>query len=74
MIIGIASIFCLGPILAIVAIILGAMALSQIKKNPEAIGGRQQAVTGIITGCVSIVIHAVLIIFYILMVVLAANQ
>src|SRR2546422_2422854 len=53
MIIGIASIFCLGPILAIVAIILGAMALSQIKKNPEAIGGRQQAVTGIVTGCVS---------------------
>ena len=72
MILGIASIFCLGPILAIVAIILGAMALSQIKKNPQEIGGRQQAVTGIVTGSVSIVIHAGLIIFYILLFVLAA--
>ena len=72
MILGIASIFCLGPILAIVAIILGAMALSQIKKNPQEIEGRQQAVTGIVTGSVSIVIHAGLIIFYILMFVLAA--
>jgi hypothetical protein len=72
MILGIASIFCLGPILALVAIILGAMALSQIKKNPEATGGRQQAVTGIVTGSVSLVIHAGLLIFYILMFVLAA--
>src|SRR6266478_5013164 len=72
MILGIASIFCLGPILAIVAIVLGAMALSQIKKNPQEIGGRQQAVTGIVTGGVSIVIHAGLIILYILMFVLAA--
>jgi hypothetical protein len=72
MIIGIASIFCLGPILAIVAIILGAMALSQIKKNPQGIGGRRQAVTGIVTGSVSIVIHAVIIIFYILIFVFAA--
>jgi len=74
MIVGIVSITCLGPLPGVAAIILGAVALSQMKKNPESVGGRPQAITGIVTGSLSVVIYAVIIIFYIVVVVLAVNQ
>jgi hypothetical protein len=72
MIIGFASIACLGPIPGIVAIVLGAMTLSQIKKNPEKVAGKQKAVTGIVTGSLALVIYGVIIVIYILVFVLAA--
>jgi Domain of unknown function (DUF4190) len=69
MAIGIVSItvgwLCLGPVPAIVAIILGAVALSQMKKNPERIGGKQAAWVGIITGGVTVVIYVIFMIIYI---------
>src|SRR5207247_10900281 len=74
MIIGIASIACLGPIPGIVAIVLGAMTLSQIKKNPDTVAGKQQAMTGIITGSLAILIYGVGFIIYILFVIAMANQ
>jgi hypothetical protein len=70
MIIGIIGItigwLCLGPVPAIVAVILGGVALSQIKKNPERIGGRQAAWVGIITGSVALVIYAIFMIVYVI--------
>ncbi len=72
MIVGIASMVCLGPIPAIVAIVLGAMTLSQIKKSPATVGGKQQAVTGIVTGSLALLIYGGILIFYILMFVVAA--
>jgi hypothetical protein len=72
MIIGFASLACFGPIPGIVAIVLGAMTLSQIKKNPEKVAGKQKAITGIVTGSLALVIHGVIIIIYILVFVLAA--
>ena len=74
MIIGIASIACLGPIPGIVAIVLGAMTLSQIKKDPDTVAGKQQAMTGIITGSLAILIYGVGFIIYILFVIAMANQ
>src|SRR5439155_4188411 len=74
MIIGIASMACLGPIPGIVAIVLGAMTLSQIKKNPDTVAGKQQAMTGIITGSLAILIYGVGFIIYILFVIAMANQ
>jgi hypothetical protein len=74
MIIGIASLACLGPIPGIVAIILGAMTLSQIKRNPDVVAGRQQALAGIITGSLAILIYGVGFIIYILFVIAMANQ
>jgi hypothetical protein len=73
MVIGIISItigwLCLGPVPAIVAIILGGIALSQIKKNPERIGGKQAAWVGIVTGSVTVVIYAVFMIIYVIAIV-----
>jgi hypothetical protein len=68
MIVGIASMLCFGPIPAIVAIILGLSALSQIKKNPDRAGGQSQAWTGIITGGVALVIHGAILIFYLVLI------
>jgi hypothetical protein len=75
MIVGIASVLCFGPLPAIVAIILGLSALSQIKKNPDRAGGQSQAWTGIITGGVALVIHGAILIFYVVLIGLgAANR
>ena len=74
MIVGIASIACLGPIPAIVAIILGAVALSQMKKDPEGVGGRQAALAGIITGGLTVIIYGGLMIIYIIAIVYGLNS
>lgn len=74
MIVGIASICCLGPLPAIVAIILGAVALSQMKKDPERVGGRQAALAGIITGGLTVIIYGGLMIIYIIMIVYGMNS
>ena len=66
MILGIISVtvgwLCMGPLLAIAAIVLGAVALSQIKKTPDRVGGKQMAWTGVITGSVAVI---GIIIFYV---------
>ena len=72
MVVGIGSLICLGPVLGAVAIILGAVALSQIKKNPDKVGGKPFAVTGVVTGSISVVICGGIGIFYIVMMAIAA--
>jgi hypothetical protein len=66
MILGIISItigwLCMGPLLAIAAIVIGAVALSQIKKTPDRVGGKQMALTGVITGGLALL---GIIIFYV---------
>lgn len=66
MILGIISVtigwLCFGPLFAIAAIILGAVALSQIKKTPERVGGKQMAWIGVVTGSLAVL---GIIIFYI---------
>jgi hypothetical protein len=73
MVVGILSLFCLGPIPAIVAIVLGAVALSQMNKMPDKFGGRQSAWVGIIVGGVTILIYIAILIFYVVVIV-AANS
>jgi Domain of unknown function (DUF4190) len=73
MIVGILSMACLGPLPAIVAIVLGAVALSQIKKNPGRVGGRQSALVGIVTGSLGLVVYGGLIIFYIVLLIMGST-
>ena len=58
--------FCLGPLPAIVAIILGLVALSQNKKYPEKVGGKPFAIAGVVIGGVNVAIYVVILIFIIL--------
>jgi hypothetical protein len=77
MVIGIISVtvgwMCLGPIPGIAAIIMGAIALSQMKKTPDRFGGKPMAVVGVVTGSVTVLIHiGVMILYFVVLV--AANS
>ena len=57
---------CFGPVPGVAAIILGAVALSQIKKSPQTTGGKPLAIVGIVTGGLTVLLYGALIIFWIL--------
>lgn len=59
--------FCLGPLPGLVALILGLVALSQIKKDPTRVGGKPFAIAGVITGGISVVIYGLLFLVTILL-------
>jgi hypothetical protein len=56
MILGIASLCCGGPLLAIPGIICSSIGLSQINKNPTVEGGKGMAIAGLIISIVSLVL------------------
>lgn len=60
MILGILAIplgcFGIGIILGIVALVLGIISLSAINKNPQQLGGKGFAITGIVTGAIGMII------------------
>src|SRR5258708_24154266 len=59
--------FCFCPIPAITAIVLGLVALSQMKKNPDHYAGQPFAWTGIITGALMLAIYARLTSLYLIL-------
>jgi hypothetical protein len=65
---------CFGPIPGIAAIILGAVALSQMKKNPDRVAGKKAAWIGIITGGLTVVIYAGVILVYIIALIAGMKQ
>ena len=56
---------CFGPLPGIAAVILGSIALSQIKQSPQTTGGKPLAIIGVITGSISLAFFVVLIIWWI---------
>jgi hypothetical protein len=58
---------CGGFFLGLAAIILGLIALSQIKKNPSRYGGKPLALVGIITGGLVFVVHLIIFAIWIIM-------
>lgn len=78
MVLGIISVtvgwMCFGPIPGIAAIILGAVSLSQIKKNPERFEGKQFAWVGVITGSLTLVIYGGVMVFYVIVAIMTANR
>ena len=65
-IIGLVAGGCLGPIPGIIAVILGIMALSQIKKSPAEFSGKPFATAGIILGAIIIAFYVILLIWFLL--------
>jgi hypothetical protein len=70
MVLGLIGLFvgwiCLGPIPGVVALILGFVALSQIKRAPDLNGGKPFAIVGIIAGSLNVLIYGALFILGIL--------
>jgi hypothetical protein len=58
--------FCLGPIPGIVALILGLVSLSQIKKLPDKVSGKPFAIVGVVAGSLSLVFYGVLFLWVII--------
>ena len=65
MICGIVSVFSVQIILAILAIIFGFIGLNEVKKSAGMIEGRGFAITGIVTGFISVGITLLIVLFYV---------
>ena len=57
---------CFGPIPGVVALVLGLVALSQIKKSPEKYGGKPFATAGVIIGGITVMFYLLLLLWIIL--------
>lgn len=57
---------CLGPLPGVAAVVLGWMALSQIKNSPQTTGGKPLAIVGIVTGSLTIVFYGLLVVLFVL--------
>jgi hypothetical protein len=55
---------CLGPIPGIAGLVMGLIALSQIKKSPENVGGKPFATAGVIIGAMTVFFYIVLMIWF----------
>ena len=58
------AIGCFGPVPGIIAVVMGWMALQQIKKSPETTGGKPMAIIGLITGGLAIFIYGLLFLWF----------
>jgi hypothetical protein len=58
--------FCLGPLPGIAAVILGLVALSQIKRTPDKVGGKPFAIVGIVSGGLSLLFYGLLFLWVII--------
>jgi hypothetical protein len=63
---------CGGPIFALLAVVLGTVALTQIKRNPQQYTGKPVAVAGLITGGIALLINLAIMAFWIVMLIIGA--
>jgi hypothetical protein len=56
---------CFGPIPGFAAVILGVIALVQIKKSPQTTGGKPMAIIGLATGGLTVAFYVVLFLWFI---------
>jgi hypothetical protein len=68
LVLGILSFLCLGPLLAIPAIITGYMQRNNIKNNPSEYGGGGMAMAGMILGGIYMVLFVIVFIIYALVI------
>jgi hypothetical protein len=63
---GLLLVGCFGPFPGMVALALGLVAKSQIKKSPEKYAGKGFATAGVITGSISVAFYIILLLFWLL--------
>ena len=63
-IVGVVSAGCFGPLPGIAALIMGLVALSQIKREPDKYGGKPLAIAGVAIGAVSVAFYLLLLLWF----------
>lgn len=63
---------CGGPIFGLLAVVLAAVALTQIKRNPQQYGGKPIALAGLIMGGIALLVSVGLIVLWLVMVIIGA--
>ena len=63
---------CGGPIFALLAVVLGVLALTQIKRNPQQHSGKPMALVGLITGGLTLLIYVGFLALWIVMMIIGA--
>jgi hypothetical protein len=63
---------CGGPVFAVLAVVLGAVALTQIKRNPQQYTGKPMALGGMILGGIVLLIYFAFIALWIVMMIIAS--
>ncbi len=63
---------CGGPIFGLLAVVLGAVALTQIKRNPQQHSGKPIALVGLITGGIALLVNLAIIALWIVMMIIGA--
>lgn len=63
---------CGGPIFGLLAVVLGAVALTQIKRNPQQHSGKPIALVGVILGGISLLVNLAIIALWIVMLIIGA--
>ena len=63
---------CGGPAFGLLAVILGLVALSQIKRNPVQYGGKPMALGGLITGGIVLLFYLALVVIWIVVFIIGA--
>lgn len=57
---------CFGPLPGIAAVVLGWMALQQIKKSPQTVGGKPMAIIGLVSGGLTIFFYGLLLLWFLM--------
>jgi Domain of unknown function (DUF4190) len=63
---------CGGPLFGLVAVVVGAIALIQIKGNPDQYGGKPLAIGGVVAGGIVLAFNIILIIIWIAMLIIGS--
>jgi hypothetical protein len=63
---------CGGPIFGLLAVVLGAVSLTQIKRNPQQHSGKPMALAGLITGVMALLVYVAIMALWIVMMIIGA--
>jgi Domain of unknown function (DUF4190) len=61
------GILCFGPVIGIISVALGIVALTQHKKTPQLVGGKPFAIVGIVTGALALLLYGGMTIFFLVL-------